>query len=60
MAELRAAFLKSLGDPELLAEASKARLVVDARSGEDMTRMVESVFALPKSVHDHLRQALTE
>ena len=60
VAELRAAFLKSLGDPELLAEAAKARLVVDGRSGEDMTRMVESVFALPKSVHDHLRQALTE
>jgi hypothetical protein len=44
----------------LLAEAAKARLVVDGRSGADMTKMVESVFALPKSVHDHLRQALTE
>jgi hypothetical protein len=58
--ELRAAFLKALGDPELLAEAAKARIVVDGRSGADMTKMVESVFALPKSVHDHLRQALTE
>ena len=57
---LREAFMKAMSDPELLAEAAKARLEVDARSGKDLTEAVEKIFALPKSVHDQLRQALSE
>ena len=60
VAVLREAFMKALKDPELLAEAAKARLMVDARSGQEMTAMVENIFALPKAIHDQLRQALIE
>jgi len=55
---LREAFMKTLNDADLLAEASKARLAIDARSGQEVSTMVEDVFALPKSIHDELRQAL--
>ena len=37
VAALRAAFMQTMKDPELLAEAAKARLVVDARSGQELT-----------------------
>jgi tripartite-type tricarboxylate transporter receptor subunit TctC len=60
VAVLREAFMQTMKDPELLAEAAKARLVVDARSGQELTSVVESIFALPKSIHDQLRQALIE
>ena len=57
---LRDAFMKTMSDPELLAEAAKARLEVDARPGTEMAEAVDKIFALPKSVHDQLRQALSE
>ena len=57
---LRDAFMKAMKDPELLAEAAKARLEVDPRSGKELAEAVDKIFALPKSVHDHLRQALSE
>ena len=55
---LREAFNKTLNDVDLLTEASKAKLAIDARSGEEVSAMVEEVFALPSSIHDQLRQAL--
>ena len=60
VAVLREAFMKTMKDPELLAEAAKARLVVDARSGQQLSEAVDYIFALPKSSHDLLRQALIE
>ena len=60
VATLREAFMQTMKDPELLAEAAKARLVVDARSGQELTEVVENIFALPKSIHDQLRKALVE
>ena len=60
VAALREAFMQTMKDPELLAEAAKARLVVDARSGQELTEVVENIFALPKSIHDQLRKALVE
>ncbi len=60
VAALRVAFMQTMKDPELLAEAAKARLVVDARSGQELSEAVDYIFALPKSSHDLLRQALIE
>jgi len=60
VAALRAAFMQTMRDPDLLAEAAKARLLVDARSGQELSEAVDYIFALPKSSHDLLRQALIE
>ena len=60
VAALRQAFMETLRDPELLAEAAKAHLMIDARSGQEMTELVESIFALPPAIHDQLRRALIE
>ena len=57
---LREAFMQTMRDPELLAEAAKARLAVDPRSGKELTEVVEKIFAMPKAIHDQLRQALLE
>lgn len=43
---LRRAFLAALADPELLAEARKARLTIDPISGEETARTVTRLFDL--------------
>ncbi|MBX9758568.1 MAG: hypothetical protein K2Y29_07290 [Beijerinckiaceae bacterium] len=58
VAALRKAFLDALADPLLLAEADKARLAISPKSGEEMERMVEAVFAAPPRVHEKLRESL--
>ena len=58
VAALRKAFLDALADPQLLAEAEKSRLAISPKSGEEMERMVEAVFAAPPRVHERLRESL--
>lgn len=55
---LRKAFMAALADPEMLAEAAKARLTISPKSGEEMERMVEAVFAAPPRIHERLRESL--
>ena len=42
---LRRAFTATMKDPELQAEAAKMRLDVDARTGEEVQKLVEKLYA---------------
>ena len=52
---LRAAFIKTVNDPEFLAEAQKKKLDVDPTSGEEVQALVKDVMTQPKDVIDRLK-----
>ncbi len=58
VAAIRAAFLRTLADPELLAEAAKLNLVIDAMSGEALGAMIRGLYAKPPDVIRKVRAAL--
>jgi len=55
---LRKAFMATMRDPELLAEAQKIGLVIDPISGEDLQALAEKIFATPATVVEQAKQAL--
>jgi len=55
---LRKAFMASLEDPELLAEARKLNIDITPTSGEDVEKMIEKLFATPPSVAETVRKTL--
>jgi hypothetical protein len=57
---LRAAFMKAAADPQLQAETRKMRIDVDGTSGEDMQKLISSMYATPKSAVDRLAGALRQ
>jgi tripartite-type tricarboxylate transporter receptor subunit TctC len=57
---IRAAFDKTLQDPEFLAEAKKARLGVAPISGDELTRRVNGFFKLPEDMKKRLKRILYE
>jgi tripartite-type tricarboxylate transporter receptor subunit TctC len=50
VAALRKAFMDTLTDKEFLAEAEKAKLEINAVSGEAVQKIVEQVYRTPKAV----------
>lgn len=56
---LRAAFIKALEDPELLAEAKKRDLTIDPTSGERMQQIIDEAYRLPSATVETVRRALT-
>lgn len=55
---LREAYLKTLKDPELLAEAKKGRMDVDATPGEELEALVKEVMDFPPAVIERARKLL--
>jgi tripartite-type tricarboxylate transporter receptor subunit TctC len=55
---LRDAFVKTLNDPEVLAEARKARMDVEPTSGEDLEALVKEIFDSPPDVLDRVKKIL--
>jgi hypothetical protein len=55
---LRAAFLKTLSDPEFVNDARQAQLDIDPISGEDVTRLIGELFRMPPSVLTKLKELL--
>lgn len=55
---LRTAFMKTVRDPEFLAEASKTLGKIDPLSGPDMQKIVTDVYALPQEVIAKAREAV--
>lgn len=55
---LRDAFMKSLRDPELLAEAARKRLEIDPSRGEDLETLAKEVMAANKESVERLSQLL--
>ena len=58
VAVLRKAFMDTLQDKELLAEADKARLEITPVSGEAVQKLVEEAYAMPAEVVKRTIEAL--
>jgi tripartite-type tricarboxylate transporter receptor subunit TctC len=58
IAQLRAAFLDTLKDAELLAEAAKSNTDVAPTSGEDVQALVAKMYATPAPLVQRLKTAL--
>ena len=56
---LREAYLKTLKEPELVAEAKKKRLDLDFLSGEELERLMREVSNEPRDVVERVKK-LTE
>ena len=57
---LRKAFLDTLRDPEFLAEAQKARLDIDPVGGEEIEKVVASLFKLEPGLVARLKETLLQ
>ena len=57
VALLRKAFMDTITDPELVADARKMALGVDANSGDEAHALVQKIYATPSHVLDILRGA---
>ena len=55
---LRRAFIASMRDPELKAEAARIQLDVDAISGEELQAAIVKMYATPADILDKARQAM--
>jgi tripartite-type tricarboxylate transporter receptor subunit TctC len=58
-AALRKAFWDTLHDPRFLEEAKRRRLEITPMSGEDVQKLVDEIYALPKDVLARSRVAAT-
>lgn len=58
VAALRKAFMDTMKDPEMLAEAEKAKLEITPVSGEALQKLVAEVYTYPKEVSDKAAAAL--
>jgi tripartite-type tricarboxylate transporter receptor subunit TctC len=50
---LKKAFWDTLHDPKFLADAKKRRLPINPTSGEDVTKLIKRVYAMPKDIIAH-------
>jgi len=55
---IRAAFMKTMKDPEFLAEAAKVLGQIDPLSGPEMQKIITDVHALPADVINKAREAV--
>ena len=55
---IRRAFVQTLKDPELLAEAKKTNLDIEILDGPSLQKIVENIFALDQGVIDKTKKAL--
>ena len=54
---LRKAFMETMADTDLLVDAARQKLGVDANSGEEANALVQKIYATPTHVLDILRGA---
>ena len=52
------AFMDTMGDPEFLAEAKKARLDINPLSGDELTKIIGGMFNLDPSLIGKLKEIL--
>jgi tripartite-type tricarboxylate transporter receptor subunit TctC len=55
---LREAYIKTLNDPEALAEAKQGRMDVDPASGEELEALVKEIFDSPPEVVERVKKIL--
>jgi len=49
---MREAFSKALKDPELVAEATKAKMELEFMPGDEVLKVVKEVLSQPKDIVD--------
>jgi hypothetical protein len=59
VATLRRAFLETMRDPVLLADAERIGLAIDPISGEELQRLAANIFATPRDLVEKTKQALS-
>jgi tripartite-type tricarboxylate transporter receptor subunit TctC len=57
---LREAYVQSIKDPELLAEAKKSRMDVDPSTGEELQALLNEILNQPPDVIERVKKILTE
>ena len=55
---LREAYLKAMRDPELIAEAQKARWVIEPVSGDELQAVAERIMVQPPQVVEQVKKIL--
>jgi tripartite-type tricarboxylate transporter receptor subunit TctC len=55
---LRAAFLATMKDPEFLADTQRVKLDVNPKGGDEVSALIQKVYAAPKEVIERMKQAL--
>jgi hypothetical protein len=58
IAALRKAFMATMADPALVAEANKAGMELGERSGEEVQALVTKLYALPANVIERTKKAM--
>jgi tripartite-type tricarboxylate transporter receptor subunit TctC len=56
---LRDALMATLSDPAFLAEAGRRQMEIDAVSGRDIERLIQSAYATPKPVTERVKKYMT-
>jgi len=57
---LRDAFLKTMSDPEVMAEAKKGRMDIDTTTGEELETLVKEIFDAPPQVIERAKKLLAQ
>jgi tripartite-type tricarboxylate transporter receptor subunit TctC len=57
---LRDAYVQSIRDPELLAEAKKSRMDVDPSTGEELQALLNEIMDQPPEVVERVKKILKE
>jgi hypothetical protein len=57
---LRDAFMKSMADPQLLADATKQNLEITAVGGEELAKIARDVINQPPDVLERIRKILAQ
>jgi tripartite-type tricarboxylate transporter receptor subunit TctC len=57
---LRDAFMKSMSDPALLADAAKSKLEITPVSGEELTKIAKDVIEQPPEVVERIKKILAQ
>jgi tripartite-type tricarboxylate transporter receptor subunit TctC len=57
---LRDAFLKTMSDPEVIAEAKKGRMDIDTTTGEELEALVKEIFDSPPEVIERAKKMLAQ
>ena len=58
VAALRTAFMQTMRDQNLLAEAQRIGVVIDPISGEELQALAQKIFATPAAVVERAKQAM--
>ena len=58
VAAMRGIFMKTIADPELQAEAAKMKIDAEPTSGEELQKVIASMYATPREVVERVRKAM--